>query len=579
MHLSGTTARRCAEEESGRLWQETSFSAAYKRSSEMAETDISQNGEPDNSSSSFVYSIPLQQLRALARATDSGCSAGPLRKQPRLINLRSSSSSFASSRRRHGESKEDCTTGEEKKEGKHFSGRTPSGQHNTSRQSKLEHSQKRPENATALALKKKSNKKLPTEVSNRRPHYATGQPLVRSFLSAVGGDKPLPLWSAGVERSTHTGHGISAKYVTSSTSGRSNSGSNGSGGSDSSSRSSGKSGHGKRIATDCKEVAEFCESRQEAAREDHSPARSLVRLEEGSKKGEHIVRTATADQGHVELLLEETPCRRESDVQGAWRQQQATPGEQLDVHGNASQKEEDEIAFIPQGATREKKLSRLYQEREAALQRHLKSLRSLRMRLATEGRGVAKNHGSRVGREVRDPRFSEACGPLNLRMVGKAYAFLDDMRKKEAEQLQRFLKKGVRRDAGSRSADREERDRAGTARQVEAEKEAAQKALQRLRSQEDARKRKGVELVVKGRLAREEKARIAQTGKKPFFVRRREMKRLVQAEWQKSHYGGNAPGHRRAAKQEEKKARNKLAKERRLNAVPLRRSVVEKINA
>ncbi|KEP64984.1 UNVERIFIED_CONTAM: hypothetical protein HHA_244420 [Hammondia hammondi] len=183
--------------------------------------------------------------------------------------------------------------------------------------------------------------------------------------------------------------------------------------------------------------------------------------------------------------------------------------------------------------------------REAAMHMHMKRLRHL----AVQGK---KSCGE--GRKARDPRFSEACGPLNLRMVSQAYAFLDDMRKAETDTLKAAVETGrsVAKNRPKLSA---------------AEREAARRELQKRQSQDEARLRRRVEMDIRQSVTKAERAKIAQTAKKPFFLGRRELRKLVSEEM----HARRAGGAKRRAKVEERRHKKKLGAERKRDLVPVRR--------
>ncbi|EPR56608.1 hypothetical protein TGRUB_244420 [Toxoplasma gondii RUB] len=183
--------------------------------------------------------------------------------------------------------------------------------------------------------------------------------------------------------------------------------------------------------------------------------------------------------------------------------------------------------------------------REAAMHMHMKRLRHL----AIQGK---KSCGE--GRKARDPRFSEACGPLNLRMVSQAYAFLDDMRKAETDTLKAAVATGrsVEKNRPKLSA---------------AEREAAKRELQKRQSQDEARLRRRVEMDIRQSVTKAERTKIAQTAKKPFFLGRRELRKLVSEEM----HARRAGGAKRRAKVEERRHKKKLGAERKRDLVPVRR--------
>lgn len=164
---------------------------------------------------------------------------------------------------------------------------------------------------------------------------------------------------------------------------------------------------------------------------------------------------------------------------------------------------------------------KLLKRKEALMRVHLKRLVTLNSQQRPKGKGLVEQNG-------RDPRFLNACGPLDVRMVSKAYSFLDDMRNQEAEELKAMIKTGKRSgytgDDGLHPQKKKQRKLAA------AEREQAKIELQRLQSQEQTRKRRRAEIDVKRRLAKEEIEKITRTGKAPYFVKKVDFKKLVTEE-------------------------------------------------
>ncbi|CBZ52109.1 conserved hypothetical protein [Neospora caninum Liverpool] len=186
--------------------------------------------------------------------------------------------------------------------------------------------------------------------------------------------------------------------------------------------------------------------------------------------------------------------------------------------------------------------------REAAMKMHMKRLRHL----AVQGR-----KGKSEVKKGRDPRFSEACGPLNLRMVSQAYAFLDDMRRAETETLKTVVKTGRSGEGGGGKR----------AKVSPVEREAARRELQKMQSQDEARLRRRVEMDIRQRVTKAERDKIAQTAKKPFFLGRRDLRKLVSEEMNARRAGGA----KRRTKVEERRHKKKLETERKRDLVPVRR--------
>ncbi|PFH32891.1 hypothetical protein BESB_015040 [Besnoitia besnoiti] len=237
----------------------------------------------------------------------------------------------------------------------------------------------------------------------------------------------------------------------------------------------------------------------------------------------------------------------------------AFPAEWRSGHGGESDASESEGRPLSLAVASSRASSvepRILKQREAALQMHMKRLRHL----ATQSKKKREEEAREKG---RDPRFSAACGPLNLRMVSQAYAFLDDMRKQEKEALQSVVKTG-RRAAGDDAGGRAKRLRKATLQ----EREDAKRELQKMQSQDEARKRRRVELDVRQRANRTEREKIATTGKKPFFLGRKDLRKLVKEELDATRAGGA----KNRVKIEERKSKRKLGIERKRDLVPVRRN-------
>ncbi|PHJ17811.1 rrna processing protein [Cystoisospora suis] len=203
---------------------------------------------------------------------------------------------------------------------------------------------------------------------------------------------------------------------------------------------------------------------------------------------------------------------------------------------------------------------KLLKRKEALMRMHLKRLVTLNSQQRRKAKGL-------VGQNGRDPRFLNACGPLDVRMVSKAYSFLDDVRKQEAEELKAMIKTGKR--SGYTGDDRLHLQNKKQRKLGAAEREQAKIELQRLQSQEQTRKRRRAEIDVKRRLAKEEVEKIARTGKAPYFLKKVEFKKLVTEEL---HARGGV-GAKKKAKLEERKTKKILAKEKKRELVPVRRRV------
>ncbi|KFQ43093.1 Ribosomal RNA processing protein 36, partial [Nestor notabilis] len=107
----------------------------------------------------------------------------------------------------------------------------------------------------------------------------------------------------------------------------------------------------------------------------------------------------------------------------------------------------------------------------------------------------------------RDPRFDDLSGEYKPEIFMKTYSFLDSIKKQEKEMIQKQLKK---------------------CRNVE-QKEKLQQLLNRMTQQEQAQK-KQQKLRERELSWKRQQRELAKQGKKPFFLKKSEMKKLELAE-------------------------------------------------
>nr|XP_056709042.1 ribosomal RNA processing protein 36 homolog [Euleptes europaea] len=107
----------------------------------------------------------------------------------------------------------------------------------------------------------------------------------------------------------------------------------------------------------------------------------------------------------------------------------------------------------------------------------------------------------------RDPRFDDLSGEYNPEVFEKTYAFLNDLKKKEKEVVQKQLKK---------------------CRNVE-QQNKLQQLLKRMTQQEDAQKKRQKERE-KDLVLKEEQRELAKQGKKPFYLKKSDKQKLELAE-------------------------------------------------
>uniref|UniRef100_A0A0G4I3N2 rRNA biogenesis protein RRP36 n=1 Tax=Chromera velia CCMP2878 TaxID=1169474 RepID=A0A0G4I3N2_9ALVE len=133
---------------------------------------------------------------------------------------------------------------------------------------------------------------------------------------------------------------------------------------------------------------------------------------------------------------------------------------------------------------------------------------------------------ARQREKARDPRFSELSGRLDEEKFSKAFAFVDDLRKDEMQTMQKALRRAREEE------EEEEREagegRRGNRRQLsEAQVERVSQQLNQMRSEEAQRRKKRAEIKVKRNLKNEEKRKVREEGKKPFFSSKRVVKEKV----------------------------------------------------
>ncbi|PQE30725.1 rRNA processing protein [Rutstroemia sp. NJR-2017a WRK4] len=107
-------------------------------------------------------------------------------------------------------------------------------------------------------------------------------------------------------------------------------------------------------------------------------------------------------------------------------------------------------------------------------------------------------------REIRDPRFEPTNGPVDPRKVEKAYAFLDEYRESEMQELRDAIKKTKDEDA----------------------KEILKRKLLSMESRKKTDMKKKKEREILDRHRKEEKEKV-KAGKTPFYLKKAEQKKRV----------------------------------------------------
>ncbi|XP_031569284.1 ribosomal RNA processing protein 36 homolog [Actinia tenebrosa] len=108
---------------------------------------------------------------------------------------------------------------------------------------------------------------------------------------------------------------------------------------------------------------------------------------------------------------------------------------------------------------------------------------------------------------ARDPRFDDLSGQLNEEMFSKAYGFVDEMKANEKKEIEKELMK-------TKNAER---------------KETLKMLLKRMKQQEESKKKKKMKDEERRKRKKEEMELVKQ-GKKPFYLKKSERKKLELAE-------------------------------------------------
>ncbi|RKP26693.1 hypothetical protein SYNPS1DRAFT_21596 [Syncephalis pseudoplumigaleata] len=154
----------------------------------------------------------------------------------------------------------------------------------------------------------------------------------------------------------------------------------------------------------------------------------------------------------------------------------------------------------------------------------------------------------RLKKKGRDPRFDRLSGHFNEDLFQKAYGFIDDYRQSELQQMKQELKKTKQPEKAAK----------------------LQHEIKRLESKEATRQETKRMQELKRRLRKEEAEKVKQ-GKKPYFIKRSEFKRIAlvdKYEQLAKHEGGTAKLDRIL----EKRRKRNAAKERK--GMPKRRRTV-----
>ena len=137
--------------------------------------------------------------------------------------------------------------------------------------------------------------------------------------------------------------------------------------------------------------------------------------------------------------------------------------------------------------------------------------------------------------QARDPRFDPLTGPLDPNRVKQTYSFLKSYHESEIAQLKAALR---------------------APKLAPAEKEQLQKALKRMESRKQADERKEAQQKVVREHRKEEKQKVKE-GKKPYFLKKGELKKRMLEEKLEGM------GEKRRERAVEKRTKRKAQKEKR----------------
>eukprot|EP00794_Sanderia_malayensis_P020097 gene20097-22067_t len=107
------------------------------------------------------------------------------------------------------------------------------------------------------------------------------------------------------------------------------------------------------------------------------------------------------------------------------------------------------------------------------------------------------------GKATRDPRFDDLSGNLNEELFKKSYGFLEGMKKKEKKAIQQQMKK-----------------------EKNLEKKAALRKLLQRMEQQETREKQAEERRVREHEIKKKEMEAVQQGKKPFYMKKSEKKKL-----------------------------------------------------
>lgn len=111
-----------------------------------------------------------------------------------------------------------------------------------------------------------------------------------------------------------------------------------------------------------------------------------------------------------------------------------------------------------------------------------------------------------------DPRFSSNCGHLNIDYFQKSYAFMQDERSTEKQELRKFIQQTKKN------------------KKLQEQVANAENELQKMVSQDEQRKRNTKLQNIKREFIKSEKLKVSTTGKKPFYIKEGHLKKMLEEE-------------------------------------------------
>ncbi|CAE8645818.1 unnamed protein product, partial [Polarella glacialis] len=187
-------------------------------------------------------------------------------------------------------------------------------------------------------------------------------------------------------------------------------------------------------------------------------------------------------------------------------------------------------------------------------------------RVSAPPQAAAAQAGARAGAmRVRDPRFDDVSGKLDMDGFGKSYSFLEEYREQELENLKgeqqkldRLQKKGPKRaDVVAAIAERKD--------------EVKQEIRKRIQ-QDKSRRHMGVLLETERELKGQEREKVRTTGKTPFYHKKGLVRKIVLEKKKEAQGGGRNKDAERREKKVAGREKKRLPARRRHCGTLLRRT-------